>query len=199
MNRNDVSDPSNGYESVADRFISGRSQSGVGVETVRAWAKELPSGGAILDLGCGSGNPISKIFVEGGFALYGVDASASMIAAFRANFPSARAECSTIEDSPFFARTFDGVVAWGLIFLLPPEVQSRLIQKVSQVLNPGGKFLFTSPSQICEWPDALTGRKSISLGARAYRGILTTERLTLIGELHDEGDNHYYLASKASP
>jgi SAM-dependent methyltransferase len=196
MTRNDFMEGSNGYESVASRFMSYRTQSRVGVDTVREWAKGLPRGAVILDLGCGSGRPISELFFDEGFTVYGLDASPSMIAAFRAQFPGAPAECSMIEDSDFFARTFDGVVAWGLIFLLTPEVQSLLIRKVSRALIKGGRFLFTSPQQACEWSDALTGRKSVSLGLEAYHRILLAEGLAPVGERQDEGENHYYLALK---
>jgi len=176
--------------------MSYRSQSRVGVDIVREWAKCLPHGAVILDLGCGNGRPISQILFDEGFTVYGLDASASMIAAFRAQFPGVQAECGMIEDSDFFDRPFDGVVAWGLIFLLTPEAQSLLIRKVSRVLTRGGKFLFTSPEQMCEWSDALTGRKSVSLGLEAYHRILIAEGLAPVGERQDEGENHYYLALK---
>ena len=71
-----------------------------------------------------------------------------------------------------------------------------LIGKVSRALRSGGKFLFTSPKQACTWPDAMTGRLSISLGSEEYRRILAAEQLELVGEQEDEGDNHYYFASK---
>jgi len=119
-----------------------------------------------------------------------------MIGAFRERFPGVQAECVTIEESDFFGRTFDGVVAWGLMFLLTPDVQSLLIRKVSRALNRGGRFLFTAPQRECEWSDALTGRKSVCLGFEAYRRILASEGLALVGERLDEGENHYYLASK---
>jgi len=73
MTRSDSSDKSNGYEPVASAFISGRSQS-IGVGTVLEWAKYLPPGGSVLDLGCGHGMPISRTLVDEGFAVYGVDA-----------------------------------------------------------------------------------------------------------------------------
>lgn len=137
--------------------------------------------------------PISKALIDEGCAVYGVDASPSLVAEFRCRFPNAQVECSAIEDSRFFGRRFDGVIAWGLMFLLAPEVQASLIQKVALKLKPGGKFLFTAPHQICEWPDSLTGRKSLSLGSVAYRKIVESEGLTLVDEDEDEGQNHYYL------
>lgn len=127
---------------------------------------------------------------------YGVDASPSMIAAFRTRFPGVPAECSAVQDSGFFDRTFDGAVAWGLVFLLSADDQYRLIRKVSRKLKRGGRFLFTSPGQISEWQDILTGGRSVSLGAREYRRALEAEGLLLVGEADDEGDNHYYFAAK---
>lgn len=177
--------------------MSRRTRSDVGVATVREWAKELPPGGAVLDLGCGHGVPISQCLADQGLIVYGIDASPSMIAAFRARLPDAPSECSPVEDSQFFSgRRFDGVVAWGLIFLLAPAVQAAVIHKVAVGLKRGGRFVFTAPQQPCEWPDNLTLRKSVSLGAEAYRQILKAAGLILLDEAEDEGENHYYLARK---
>ena len=192
-------DKSNGYEEVAPAFIAGRGRncSGVGASVVAVWSQTLPSGATVLDLGCGTGIPISKVLIERGLNVYGVDASPTMVAAFRDHFPSVPLECAAVEDSDFFGITFDGVVAWGLFFLLDAAVQRRLIRKSADALRMGGRLLFTAPSQSCSWLDAMTGRSSISLGHEAYREGLEAEGLTLAGTDDDEGENHYYFAQKA--
>lgn len=187
---------SNGYEIVSRHFMSIRSRSSIGVTVVRDWAKSLSLGGSVLDVGCGHGIPISKALIDEGFTVYGIDASPSMIAAFRSRFPNAPVECCAIEDSQLFGRRFDGVIAWGLIFLLAPDVQATLIRKVALALKPEGKFLFTAPHQVCEWLDNLTGQKSVSLGSDTYRKIVESEGLTLVGETEDEGQNHYFFVCK---
>jgi SAM-dependent methyltransferase len=189
-------DPSNGYEAVASEFVERREQSNIGVATVRMWARSLPSGASILDLGCGHGVPISMALMNDGFVIYGVDASPSLTAAFRHRFTHAHVACEAVEDSPFFGRTFDGIVAVGLMFLLPAEVQRDLIRKVALALNSGGRFLFTCPAQACTWTDVLTGRQSLSLGAEEYKAVLSVVGLTRVAEYVDEGDNHYYGACK---
>jgi cyclopropane fatty-acyl-phospholipid synthase-like methyltransferase len=119
---------------------------------------------SILDLGGGNDVPTSSALIEDGFLVHGVDASATTTAAFRVGFPQAHVAGEAVERSRFFSRTFDGVVAWGLMFLLSAEVQRVLIRGVAAALNPGGRFLFTSPAQASAWADSLDaalGRRSI--------------------------------------
>jgi len=214
----EVEDKSNGYEEAAEEFMR-RRNSLIGAAVVRAWSKTLPRGASstgtnstttggsacptaggkacsILDLGCGHGVPISQLLINDGFDVYGVDASEKMIAAFQERFPHAHAECSSVEDSEFFVTTFDGVVAWGLMFLLSPGIQALVIRKIARALKRGGKFIFTSPREAVTWIDVLTKRESTSLGFQAYQDILLAEGLVLSGEQSDEGENHYYLVSK---
>ena len=186
---------SNGCEEAAEDFIRKRN-SLIGPAAVRAWSKTLPLGASVLDLGCGHGVPISQVLINDGFAVYGVDASAKMIAAVRGRFPDAHAECSSVEDSEFFNTTFDGVVAWGLMFLLSPGIQALVIRKIARALKRGGKLIFTSPREAVTWTDVMTKRESISLGFQAYQEILLAEALVLSGEQSDQGENHYYLVSK---
>jgi 2-polyprenyl-3-methyl-5-hydroxy-6-metoxy-1,4-benzoquinol methylase len=74
--------------------------------------------------------PISEALYREGFAIYGVDASETLIARFRERFPGATVECNSVEESQFFNRTFDAVVAWGLMFILPADTQRNLISKL---------------------------------------------------------------------
>jgi 2-polyprenyl-3-methyl-5-hydroxy-6-metoxy-1,4-benzoquinol methylase len=160
-------DKSNGYEAIAGSFVCARTPS-IGPKVVRAWAKRLDPGASILDIGCGYGVPVSETLLQEGFHVYGVDASESLVAQFGARFPGVMVECNTVEDSRFFDRTFDAIVAWGLFFILAPETQRILMAKVARALNPGGHFLFTSLRGVCSWEDEMTGLTSISLGHAAY-------------------------------
>ena len=186
-------DKSNGYEAAASEFVA-RRQSRTGVETVRQWARSLPAGASVLDLGCGHGVPISLALIRDGITVYGVDAAPSLVAAFRRRFPDTHVACEAVEESRFFDRTFEGVLAVGLMFLLSPDGQRGLIDRVASALDPGGRFLFTSPAEVCTWEDELTGLRSRSLGADAYRAALSTAGFETAGEHVDEGGNHYYDA-----
>jgi SAM-dependent methyltransferase len=197
-------DGSNGYEGIASIYIAGRGTrpvvgDAVGAATVQAWAQTFPPGATVLDLGSGPGEPSTRILQEAGLATYAVDASPAMVAAFRKRFPGVPIEQNTVESSAFFDRTFDGVLAWGLLFLLEPAAQALVIEKVAGALNPGGRFLFTATREPVEWLDGMTDRPSRSLGAHTYEQLLRDAGLTWVGEAQDEGENHYYFVEKRQP
>jgi SAM-dependent methyltransferase len=194
-------DRSNGYEGVAAAFLTGRGRApstAIGAKAVRDWARTLPPAAAVIDLGCGSGLPITKVLVDERLHVYAIDASRSLVEAFRHNLPQIPVAWESVEDSLFFDRMFDGVVAWGLMFLLQPDEQRRLIQRIGNILVPGGRLLFTSPPEPIVWNDAMTGFESRSLGAVEYRRQLSAFGLSVVTEYEDEGRNHYFDAVKGT-
>ena len=119
----------------------------------------------MLDLGCGHGYPLSAQLFDAGCTVRGVDASPFLLARFRERFPEAPApECADVCAAESLKQKgfFDGVLAWGLLFLLGANVQRQLIAKVAYALKPGGEFLFTSPALALVWEDVLTGAPSLS-------------------------------------
>ncbi len=195
-------DPSNGYEGVAAEFLSrrgSRRSTGVGVSQVRRWARTLSRGAAVIDLGCGPGFPITDILVAEGLNVFAVDAAPTFVAAFRRNLPDTAVVCETVQHSTFFHRTFDGILAWGLVFLLSPQDQRHLIRRSAEILAPGGRLLFTAGAEPSVWNDAMTGLQSRSLGAEEYRRLLSAVGLSVTSEYEDEGQNHYYDVCKRDP
>jgi SAM-dependent methyltransferase len=192
-------DRSNGYEGVAAEFLASRGsgRSGIGVKRVRNWARALPRGATVIDLGCGPGFPITEVLVNEDLRVYGVDAAPSFVEAFRRNLPNTPVVCEAVEESAFVNRTFDGVLAWGLMFLLSAEDQRRLIERIASILLPGGTVLFTSCVEPLVWTDAMTGLESRSLGGEEYRRQLSAVGLCLHSEYEDEGNNHYFDAFKS--
>ena len=197
-----MTDPSNGYEAVSAEFLARRGNTrtrsnAIGVNTVRKWAKTLPHGSSVIDLGCGPGVPITVVLVEEGLQVFGVDAAPSFVAAFQHNLPDIPIVCEPVLESSFFNRTFDAVLSIGLMFLLTAEEQHRLIRKFADILVPGGRLLFTSTAKPHVWNDVMTGMESISLGAEEYRRQLAAVDLSVTSEYEDEGQNHYFDALKA--
>lgn len=193
-------DESNGYDSIAEKYIKGRGRAvnGIGSSTARAWAQTFKIGSVILDLGCGTGIPVTKILLEAGLNVYAIDASPKMVADFRQNFPDVPVACESVERSLFFNRTFDGIIAVGLLFLLPGQNQRMLISKMAAALNKGGKLLFTAPFEKVEWKDSMTEQLSRSLGAQQYIELMLASGLSIDEEFDDEGGNHYFSGVHAT-
>jgi cyclopropane fatty-acyl-phospholipid synthase-like methyltransferase len=191
-------DKSNGYEGVAEEFIKvrGNVENKFGVSTVISWAHKFPPSSKILDLGCGPGIPISKVLIDYPMIVYGIDASPTLAAQFKSNFPHNEIRCEAVEDSSFYNENFDGIISWGLMFLLSPIDQAKLITKVSQHLKTGGKFLFTAPYQKAKWTDIMTGRESESLGKKEYLELLEKNGFAVTEGLSDEGGNYYYSCTR---
>jgi SAM-dependent methyltransferase len=188
-------DRSEGWNDQAGSFVAARS--GIGTALVRSWAREhLPPASAVLDVGCGSGVPLARALIADGFTVFGIDASPRLVAAFRRRFPEMRTACEAAQDSAFFQRTFVGAIAVGLLFLLSPDDQARVLHGVARALKPGGRFLFSAPRDACEWRDNLTGRPSRSLGENAYQRHVEAAGLRLMSGRLDEGGNYYFDAAK---
>jgi SAM-dependent methyltransferase len=194
-------DLSNGYEGVSEEFLARRGNSrtrstAIGVKEVRKWAKTLPRGGTVIDLGCGPGVPITVVLVEEGLQVFGVDAAPSFVAAFQRNLPSTPIVCESVLESRLFDRTFDAVLSIGLMFLLKAEEQHRLIKRFAEILVPGSRLLFTATDEPAVGNDAMTGLESVSLGAEQYRKLLIAAGISVAEEYEDVGENHYFDAFK---
>ncbi len=166
------------------------------MKEVRKWARTLPRGSSVIDLGCGPGFPITAVLVDEGLHVFGVDAAPSFVAAFQRNLPGTSIICESVLESKLFDRTFDAVLAWGLMFLLRAEDQHRLIRRFAEVLVPGGRLLFTSSAKPAVWNDVMTELESLSLGAERYRELLGAAGISVAEEYEDEGENHYFDAFK---
>lgn len=109
-------DKSNGYEKIASLFIQYRGQAvdGIGTSAVRQWVRSLPVNASVLDIGCGTGLPLTKILIDEGKDVWGIDASPSLVKTFQKNFPDIPVACETVEDSGLFERKFDGCCSVGI-------------------------------------------------------------------------------------
>jgi cyclopropane fatty-acyl-phospholipid synthase-like methyltransferase len=102
-----------------------------------------------------------------------------------------------VQESDFFDRTYDGAIAIGLIFLLSESDQSTLISRVSKILVPGGRFLFTAPIEKGDWIDMNTGLECRSLGQASYEEYLRKAGFRVVATFTDKGANNYYDVERA--
>jgi SAM-dependent methyltransferase len=103
----------------------------------------LPRGGAVLDIGCGSGQPIARHLIEQGFAVTGVDSSPAMLRMCEARFPSHAWVAADMRTLSIGGR-FDGLLAWDSLFHLRPEDQRRMFAVFGAHAAPKAALMFTS-------------------------------------------------------
>jgi hypothetical protein len=85
-----------------------------------------------------------------------------------------------------------------LVFLLCEADQGALISRIGHVIVPGGRFLFTAPTQVHEWTDVNTGASCISLGRARYEELLGEAGFRVRATFVDKGENNHYDAEKVS-
>lgn len=133
-----------------------------------AFLAHVPQGGSVLDLGCGSGEPIARYLIEQGRQVVGVDVSPDLIELCRARFPD-QAWIAADMRGLDLDRTFDGVIAWHSLIHLPLEAQPAMLGLFARYLRPGGALLFTTGSEhgetIGEWRGEPLYHGSLSLDA----------------------------------
>jgi cyclopropane fatty-acyl-phospholipid synthase-like methyltransferase len=161
------------YDRIAAWFDGARSRILIERPYLEALTGALAPGAAILDLGCGMGEPIMRYLVEKQFVVTGVDASAAMIDIARPRFPGTRLlvrDMRTLD----LRETFSAVIAWHSFFHLPYDDQRAMFAVFARHLNSGGLLMFTSGSEHGEvWSE--NGGEDLyhaSLDAAEYRRLL---------------------------
>lgn len=105
--------------------------------TINVFVKNIPFGGSILDVGCGSGRD-TKYFLELGYKVTAFDASLELanLASQKINHPVLHLQ---VQDM-VWNNKFDGVYAMASLLHLPKEEVPKAIEKCLTALKDGGKF-----------------------------------------------------------
>lgn len=189
-------DSARAYENYAQEFLRARDNSVVGVEIAKKWAQSLDPGAEVLEIACGGGMPVTRTLTDAGLSIWAVDSSPTLVTEFRARFPNIPVQCARAQESDFFERKFSAVISIGLMFLLDVKDQLALMRRVSDVLVPGGRFLFTAPIEVGSWVDRITGNECRSLGRERYERALEESSFRLVGQYDDDGNNNHYDAER---
>jgi cyclopropane fatty-acyl-phospholipid synthase-like methyltransferase len=185
-------DSAKAYEARAHEFLRGRDQSLIGTVIVDQWTRTLRQGANVIELACGGGYPITRVLEAAGLQLWAVDSSPTLVAEFRSRFPTIPVQCAKVQESDFFDRMYEGAIAIGLIFLLSELEQAALIKRVSEILVPGGRFLFMAPIEKGSWIDMNTGLECRSLGQASYKKCVEEAGFRVLATFTDKGANNYY-------
>jgi trans-aconitate methyltransferase len=174
------------YNKIADLFEQKRSLT-VGTAYADKFLQLLlpcfdrPNSCTILDIGCGTGIPLTRQLAMSGAQVVGLDISSKMIEKARGNVPNASFMMGDIVTTRFETK-FDGVFAWDSLFHIPLERQEEVIRKITGWLNPNGVLLFTAGGSHGELVSEMFGKPFYysSLSCDQYENILADENCRVI-------------------
>jgi SAM-dependent methyltransferase len=170
----------------------------------RAWLDRftalLPPGGRVLDIGCGSGEPIARHLIEQRFAVTGVDSAAAMIAMCAARFPSAAWQVADMRQLAL-GRRFDGLIAWDSFFHLRPEDQRAMFPIFGAHAAPKATLMFTSGTSLGEAIGTFHGEPLYhgSLDPTEYRALLAEQAFPVVAHTVEDptcGGHTIWLAQR---
>lgn len=155
------------YDKIVPWFDDARTKTLMESEYLNLIANSIPAGGSILDLGCGTGEPIAQFFIEKGFKITGVDGSKKMIALCKKRFPNEEWIVSDMREINL-QQKFDAILAWHSFFHLDHDSQRNMFKIFKSHLNPNGILAFTSGDAEGEiWSD--------NGGQELYHASLSTD------------------------
>ena len=161
----------NAYDLIADQWHAHKRAQGY-IEHVLRYVDRvlegLPAAAKVLDLGCGTGEPVAKYVVERGFRVTGVDESEQMLKFARQIVPEAEFIQADMIDVELNA-TFDAAVAWDSMFHVERKHHAAIYRKISQALKVGGRFFSSvGGSAPNEDDDSVEGFTSEMFGETFY-------------------------------
>ncbi len=140
------------------------------------YARLDPAPGALLDLGCGAGEPFATTFLQRGWSVVGVDFSAAMLRLARRYAPAMQGIHGDMRQVGFEPGRFDAVTIIYALFHLPSGDHAPMLSKVHDWLKPGGRVLFTYAGKDYTGHETFDGYKEF-LGRQLYYGHKTPEAL----------------------
>ena len=160
----------------------------------------LPAGGAVLDIGCGSGEPIARHLIASQFAVTGVDAAPAMIDLCRSRFTSGTWLVADMRELAL-GRRFDGLIAWDSFFHLRPDHQRAMFPIFGAHAAPNAALMFTSGASFGEAIGTFEGEPLYhgSLDPAEYRALLDVAGFAVGGHVADDpncGGHTIWLAQR---
>jgi SAM-dependent methyltransferase len=116
----------------------------------------LPLQALVLDLGCGTGNPIARHIIDRGFRVVGVDQSQKLLAIARTVVPEAELIHADMMDVQL-TKTFAAAIAWDSVFHVPRKYHPAVYRNLADALEPGRRLLLSVGGSGAESLDAPDG------------------------------------------
>jgi ubiquinone/menaquinone biosynthesis C-methylase UbiE len=147
------------YDGLAAAYDAGRDAFDT-TPVFDAFYRRLPPGGGhVLDLGCGAGEPIARLFIEHGWQATGVDFAPRMLELAARRVPQMTRIQADMREVELPEASFDAVTLIYCLFHIPRDDHPSLLAKVFRWLRPGGRLLFTYATKEYTGQDEFEGYK----------------------------------------
>lgn len=131
------------YEENAEAFGEQRGKDLFEKKWLNKFISLLSKEDSVLDVGCGTGDPIAKYLIENGLKLTGTDYSEKMIEMAKRNFPESEWLVQDMRELAF-PKKFKGIIAWNSFFHLNYKEQVDALKDFSECLDSAGVLMFTA-------------------------------------------------------
>jgi SAM-dependent methyltransferase len=154
----------------------------------RFWAL-LPQAAPVLDLGCGSGEPMARYLIGLRHPVVGVDSSEAMIEFCRSRFPEQEWIVADMRKLAL-RRQFSGILAWDSFFHLCPDDQRRMFAVFREHAAPSAALMFTSGPAHGEAIGSFGGEPlyHASLDPDEYRSLLDRNGFRVVAHVVEDPD-----------
>jgi len=163
----------------------------------------LPNQPTVLDVGCGSSEPISAYLVSKGCSLTGIDFATAMLAIARSRYP-AHSWLEADMRKLALGKTFHGVLSWDAFFHLTRDEQRQTIPRLADHVATSGSLMLTIGPEDGEEMGKVDGKPvyHASLSQQEYKEILRTAGFENVELTLEDPDCDYHcvvLATNKKP
>ena len=184
----------------------------------------LPSDTTVLDVGCGTGKPVSFMIAESGRRPYGIDLSPVMVELSKKQVPQGTFQNCDMLRFTSSPASFGGATAVLSLFGLSRGEITQMAQRFFQWIQPGGFLLIgvfgaedcqSTPEQYDEDGECAHGIESTFMGHKSFMTLFTklgwnhmlegagfeivyteTDTFTTSPSARSDDDLYYYVIAK---
>jgi ubiquinone/menaquinone biosynthesis C-methylase UbiE len=151
-----------GYTKIAEKYHRQRNRY-ASRTLLQKFARLLPKGSRVLDLGCGAGVPVDEFLADRGYNVTGIDFAEGMLKLARKNVPNASFRKMDITKMKFTANSFGGAVSFYAIIHIPREKHAVIYKRLHRILRPDAVMLINASGT-----DSWEGYAEDYLGVRMF-------------------------------
>lgn len=141
-----------GYDAIGARYRDWSKDSAVRLRWVDALLQQLAPGSLVVDLGCGPGEPATRLLAER-HRVIGVDGSLGQLRLARAAAPTPAFVQADMRRLALRPGSVDAVASFYALGHVPAADHPALFARIATWLRPGGILLTSVPLQVGDGTD----------------------------------------------